>query len=488
MPDILKITTPVVSKSDAQSVKPAQDAVTAFDLQNIQKVVKPEAQGDLLKQNNGMLDRQEAPTLLMNLLKDPSVTVGFLKNIFMLQEIIQLLPVNNSPLTQEIEQLFSALLVKPEEIVSELLKQENTSTVFKGDLFNFLRELVVEEPTPSAGQPGAQTPSGMQTPAPSPELKNAVAFFLKAVNGHVGNKDILDALANTTQFLSESLTPSKELSAKLAELSARFRQADAPEQFPELKQEVLAALKEVEESILFSPKMQKVSSITVYNLSRYSNNPDFLQEAITGLMIHLDARQRHQFQRALTGFFSSVRRDFSRENSGVMDVLAKIIGREVKEESINLLNADKIEKIIHSLLSSPCNFTPLLHYVVPVQVDFMKAFAEIWINPNGQEDEPEEKRSGGRDLHMLLVFDVEGMGRFEAELYVRGKVIDLSLHCPAAYVWVYDRAIRNGVASAVAGLSYQFGEISVTKLERTRSLMDVFKSLPHKRTGVNVKI
>ena len=105
MPDLLKITTPVVNKADTPSVRQAQDAVTAFDLQNIQKVVKPEAQAELLKQNNGMLENPEAPAILMNLLKDPSVTVGVLKNIFMLQEIIGLLPVNNTPLTPELEQM-----------------------------------------------------------------------------------------------------------------------------------------------------------------------------------------------------------------------------------------------------------------------------------------------------------------------------------------------------------------------------------------------
>ncbi len=447
MPDLLKITTPVVNKADTPSVRQAQDAVTAFDLQNIQKVVKPEAQAELLKQNNGMLENPEAPAILMNLLKDPSVTVGVLKNIFMLQEIIGLLPVNNTPLTPELEQMFGAMLVRPEDIVAELLRQEDTSTMFKGELFDFLRAVIAQ-------------------PGQTRETTAAVATLLKALNNYMGNQDILDAVANTLQYLGQGLEPSRELSGRLLELSSLFRRSEAPEQFQALKQEVLSILKEVEESILFSPKMQKVSAITVYNLSRYNDNPSFLQESISNLLINLHARQ----------------------GSSIMDILAQIIGKEAKDKELTLVNSEKIERIIHSLLSSPCNFTPLLHYVVPVQYENMRAFAELWINPNGQEDEKEQDRDGERNIHMLVVFDLEGIGRFETELYVREQTIDLSLFCPPPYVRVFERALKNGLSASMAGLSYKLGEFRVERLERTRSLMDVFKSLPYKRTGVNVKI
>ena len=36
------------------------------------------------------------------------MTVNYLKNIYMLEEIINLLPVNNNTVTQEIRQLFDA--------------------------------------------------------------------------------------------------------------------------------------------------------------------------------------------------------------------------------------------------------------------------------------------------------------------------------------------------------------------------------------------
>ena len=151
------------------------------------------------------------------------------------------------------------------------------------------------------------------------------------------------------------------------------------------------------------------------------------------------------------------------------------------------LSADKVEKIIHSLLSSPCNFTPLLHFVLPVQYQDLHSFAEIWINPNGGEDDSTRREAPEETIHMLLVFDMEHIGRFEMELYVREKVIDFALYCPGAYLPAYQE-MEEDLRTAIQSTGYQFGEMRVDRLERPRSLMDVFRSLPYKRTGVDVKI
>lgn len=134
-------------------------------------------------------------------MKDPAVTVNYLKNIYMLEEIISLLPVNNNTMTQEIRQLFNALLIKPDDIVGELVDQEYASTLFKGPLFDFLRNLLNEKP----------------------ELRLEMADFLKAVNGSVSRNDVLDSVANSLEFLSGQLAGSRNLSGTFGMLSDRIR-------------------------------------------------------------------------------------------------------------------------------------------------------------------------------------------------------------------------------------------------------------------------
>ena len=88
---------------------------------------------------------------------------------------------------------------------------------------------------------------------------------------------------------------------------------------------------------------------------------------------------------------------------------------------------------------------------------------------------------------MLLSFEIASIGRFELELFVREKTIDFSLYCPPAYTAVYG-GMEGELRRCADQTDYRIGEVRIDRLERPRSLMDVFKSLPYKRTGVDVKI
>lgn len=467
--DILKITTPLVNRAQASVGKPTVEPETQFNLQDVSRVAKPNAQAELLQQNNGLTEQENTPALLMNLLKDPSVTVSFLRNIFLLQEVVKLLPANNNPVTQEIEQLFQALMVPQDAIAGEMQRQEQASSAFKGEMFDFLRELVGQNPRYG-------------------ELHEAVANLLKAVNHMLVRRDVLSAVGNSLSYLAQELEPSRALSTRLRELAAQFQSSDAGARFELLKKGVLEVFRDIENSILYSPKLSKVLSITVYNLSRYNDNNEFFQQSVSNLLMLLPSENlRGQFARTLEQFMRGVGARQPEQPSRIMDVLTQIIGLQAQNEELSALGGEKVERIIHSLLSSPCNFTPLLHFVVPAIFEDTRAFAEMWINPNGQEDQPGRDGEGERAIHMLVVCDVEGAGRFELELYVRGEVIDLGLFCPPAFAEGY-QGLAQELPRVIRGLPYKFGNIQIDKLERPRSLVEVFRSLPNKRTGVDVKV
>ncbi|MDR0469347.1 MAG: hypothetical protein LBH09_05180 [Peptococcaceae bacterium] len=177
-----------------------------------------------------------------------------------------------------------------------------------------------------------------------------------------------------------------------------------------------------------------------------------------------------------------------RDTSKVMDALIEMLKRQSADEEAGKGEAGQVDKILHSLLSSPCNFTPLLHFVVPAYMDDVKAFAEIWINPYDDESGAQGV-AAGRRIHILMVIDVEMLGRFEAELKVRDRVIDLSLHCPAG---LEDKF--SGMLITLPGIMrnldtpYRLGRMAIETMDHQRSLMEVFKTLPYKRMGVDILI
>lgn len=475
MADIVRAATPITNKNIVQPLREHKNADLApFDIQDPTRVAKPIPDSEILKQNTGNIEQQSAPEILLDLLKDPSVTVNFIKNILMLQEIVGIISMQNKPVTEEIEQLFKQLSVKPEELAGELINQENASTAFKGELFDFLRNMIKENP--------------------SPELKQTVTNLLKAVNTENCRPEILKALSGTMKYLSETLFPNKELSAKLSNLSERFKAPEAEKEFPQLKHETAMVMQEIEKSIMFSGKLSSLCSMVTYNLSRYNTNTEFLGEAARELMTYIpDDDKRTVFLQKLYDCLSSFERPNS--NSKVLEVLVKILEKQTDSESVMQLKGESVESVIHSLLSSPSNFTPLLHFIIPVNDGTNMAFGEMWINPDEEEPKPKVKNNKGksdtddyqRTIHMLLVFDIPDIGRFETELYVRDKKIDMSLMCPAS-VENFMENISGDLKKCIGFSQYSFNNIKIGKLEKTRSLVEVFPTLPRKRTGINVRI
>ena len=277
MADILKITTPLINKSQPMDPKRPADVNTQFDIHNVNRVVKPATQEEILAQNNGLNQQEGTSEMLLSLLKDPSVAASSLKNLYLMQELIKLLPVNNETFTKEIQQLFDQMFVSQEEIAPEMLRQEQITTVFKGEMFDFLRELLGKYPDQR-------------------DLRASVVSFLKALNQHGSRGAMLESVANSLEFLSESLASSHSISERLMRLAQRFRQPGAMQNFDNLKRGALALFKEVEDSILFSPKLAKVLSIATYNLSRYNDNPMFIQESTAMVLSQLRGEQaRDQF-------------------------------------------------------------------------------------------------------------------------------------------------------------------------------------------------
>lgn len=467
MADILRVTTPLVNKNQMPPPKQQPESEIQFQLSELTKVAKTNEQEGMLQQNNTLVEK-DSSNLLMNMLKDPAATVSFIKGIFLLQEVARLLPLTNQPFTDEMAPLFEKLFVDGGNITAELLNQENDSTIFKGQLFDILRELT--------------------SSYPQPDIKESIADFLKALNSVLRNRDILDSVSNNFQFLSETLIPSKELSSKLLSLAQQFMRPQAPSEFKELKNQALALLSEVEKSVLFSDKLNKITSITVYNLSRFNQNPEHLDDTLSTLLSNIpEQSDRDRLFEAIKQFVEQVNSQPQKQNSQVMDVLAKIITFQSQKKETSPNADERIENIIHSLLSSPCNYTPLLHFVIPVEYMDVKSFAEIWINPNEEDENGQEGANREKITHVLIAFEVEDVGKFELELSAQGEKLDVSIFCPSEYVDQFEGLGRK-ISAGISLTKYRINNLIVEKMERQRSLIEVFKTLPFKRSGINVKI
>ncbi len=492
MADILRVSFPGSEKNYVNPTRIAPEVNAPFNIVDLARVTKPHSENSLLQQNNSGLEQSNAPAILQEMLEDPKVTVTFLRNIFMLEEIFRLLPSNNSVVTEELQKLFDSLMLKPDQLLNELLRQSGASTKFTGDVFSIFRAL----------EQGGDN-----------RMRDAVVNLLKAFSGMQGRQEIMRSVSNNLYFLGISQQPLKEFSDKLLSLSQQFNAPNA--NFEALKSEVLELLKQQESSLLNSPSLQKLSAMLVYNLSRYQSNADFLPDAINRLAILFERdgaptqellkqlinnlTENPQLKANLLEQLSAARPDYhallrtmlassesmESANSGskVMAALAEIITKEGRLSDLQLVSDSRINDIITSLLSSPCNYTPLLHMVFPLDFLDMRSFAEMWVDNNPEEWGAGEKKD---TQHVLIAFDIEGIGAFETEIFVQGKEMQILLLCPSDHTESFS-AMKRSLPRIAAQSGYRLTDCHVDELARGRSLMEVFKELPNRRMGLNVK-
>lgn len=464
MPDILKVTTPLVNKNRPVSPGQATRAVDPFNLVNPNKVVNAHNQTQLLKQNTSSLGG-DAQAMLLTLLKDPDVAVSYLQNICSLEQIYKLLPANNKTVTPEIENAFASLMLSPEELVPEMQNQENASTRFRGELFDFLRDV-------------------RNTYFDSPVRQLALSQLLKAVIRQWEGTDTIDALVNNLQYLSKTMTMNQTIHDTLTNLIKQLASYERPADFAPLKAQTLVMIQTLGDSIFCDDEAKKMLAIAKYNLSRAADGTEPLNEAVYRLKQHLPLQERQKLTALVQGFDPEQVGDEPIQSKSMAALVTLLSGRAGQSDESVSVEA-KTEKMLMSLLSSPCNFTPLLHFILPTRIDAGNAFAEIWINR-----EPADREDGGppEDLiHFLVVMDIPQAGRFEAELMAKDKTVDFNLYAPLGCEDICAQ-LMGVIPKIIAQTSYRPGKVEVRPLAHPRSLMEVFKSLPYKRVGVDVKI
>lgn len=104
-----------------------------------------------------------------------------------------------------------------------------------------------------------------------------------------------------------------------------------------------------------------------------------------------------------------------------LDKLTDFIGKNINHEAIQSLDDFNASNLLQSLLNAPGVFTPLAHYILPLQIEDTKAFGELWVD--NDENNPNNTPVGQKNYHLFLTFDVESIGRFEVDMYALGENI-----------------------------------------------------------------
>ena len=171
--------------------------------------------------------------------------------------------------------------------------------------------------------------------------------------------------------------------------------------------------------------------------------------------------------------------------SSTLDNLTDFIEKNINNPALKSLDSFNASNLLNSLLNAPGVFTPLAHYILPLDVDGTRAFGELWVD--NDENNPNNTPGTQRNYHLFLTFDVESIGRFELDMYALGEEVNLSLLYPSSF----EKAIepfKDRVNKIVRSSGYQTRAFETAPLRKPHNLVEVFPKITEKRTTLSKRV
>ena len=441
MADSLKVS-PTMIKQPAVSRHQA-DPQVPFQIKDVSKVNNLNVSKQTSSQNQTLLN-SDGPKILMDLLKNPENSTHFLHSLYLLQEISQLVPIDNTVLSIELEKLFNSIFLKSDHVLSELLNQSKQSSLLKGELFDWIRNTLLLHP----------------------EYEQKFIQLLKSMNHMKSKESYRQSLINQTLYLKNEFQNTKQITTIEAYLSKLEDNTDLSKSFIEM-------VYELEKSVVYQLEIKRNIGIMQYNLSRY-----LMESNIDELLEFFKDSLKEEFNH-----FNHLLNDYIKEPlnaynpSSVIEKITQVLELEVSHSSILGLTHEKIESIVISLLSSPSHFVPLLHFVLPMQSELLQAYSELWIDV---------KKDDGQNLnHVLCAIEIEQFGHFEIELWQVNDRIKCDVYCPTELLELF-KPVVNNLSKRIFESSYKLDQVNIKSLSQARSLLDVFTHLGELQNGINV--
>lgn len=443
MADTLKIS-PTMIKQPAVS-RNQSDPQVPFQIKDVTKVNNLNTSKQTSSQNQTLLN-SDGPKLLLDILRNPESTTQFLHSLYLLQEVNQLIPLDNLSLNSELELLFQSIFLKSDSLLTELLNQSKQTSVFKGELFDWIRNLLVQYPM----------------------SENSLIQLLKSMNQIKSKPQYHESLLNQAEYLEKEFINPKQNESIKQFIESLHNNSD------QLSKQLKDIIQLLEKSILFNPQTQKNIGIMQYNLSRYLMDTDIndVLESFKGLL----ADDFTKFELLVKEYIKLPYKSINTSN--MLDKITELLDKQIKQSSQLDIPYKKLEKIVISLLSSPSNFVPLLHFILPMQGNKLQAYSEVWV------DIEDSSQKIDQSIHVLCAIEIENMGSFEIELWNRNNHIKIHVYCPESKLDIF-KPIVSKFSKHILDSKYSLDNVQIYPLIQKRSLMDVFEHLSLKQSGLD---
>lgn len=472
MSDILKVTTPVQGYENTTKTNP----ISPNDpkIQNIvdpSKVTRPDGRtggtdhsGD---ENNFTFNYGSNFDKFLYLIRNtPSLTES-LSGVLLSMMGNMAGTVEEGEFSQDVTAFLEAMKMTDTQILDFLKDQSSLSSKFKSPFFDMLREVFQE--------------------TNSIDMKSGILNFLRKFNDTASMEHTFGNIAqNLGQILKSIPTSYRE---PLSEMMSRLMPGNSAEANVNnsilLKNEIIPFLSQYISRTHDLGKTRDLITLLTLNIARYENsNPDDLQndiksllgfKTVKGRLGEIDAQQ-------LTNLLLNPKTE--EEKYSITDKLVSIIRRGLNGEN-GFESKGIFENIVNAILVNESVYMPLMHMILPANIDGKLLFSELWVDPDEQNGKNEGDDS--RKIKLFIKFDISEIGYFDLIINWQNGNVDLQLFYPEKLSSL-EKEIKKGIGSIVEKNGLSFRSLMVEKSIKPKTVAEVFPQIKERKNTINVRI
>jgi hypothetical protein len=435
------------------------------------KVVRPDGRTDTgQEQNNRMgLNYESNYDNFMQMVNtSPKLTQIFTQLIFSGMSNLVEAGIGET-FAKEIAGFFEQMKMSEEEAIVFIKNQMNGAVRFKGALFNLLRQ-VMNETT-------------------SVDLKAGILDFVKRYGDMAASKHLLDNIASNIEEIKQYMFKADReiLETMFARMNMDDSQNYTKENLQILKNEILPFLSKYISKTHDMGKIRNVISLLAFNIARYENGSlESLSQSFKRLM---------NFQ-AFRGHFKGVNgdelievlanADFDQEagKNNWADSFLNIMRLGVKGEA-GLENKQLFENIMNAILLNESVYMPILHLMLPIELNGNLMFSEIWVDPDAEGSNAGESQE--RKIKLLVKFDIKHVGFFDLILLYSDGKADVQLYYPKKLAPL-EKEIEKGMTTIMSKNHIEAQTLLVDQNKSSKALSDIFPKIHERKNVINVSV
>ena len=368
---------------------------------------------------------------------------------------------------EDIQAFFQMLNMSPEKLSEFLKSQMAGANRLQGPLFDVLRQIMDE--------------------ATTVELKAGVLDLLKKYNDMSSGKHLMENIKGTLEDIEARMFKGdREGLMKLAmKLKPHTMDSNAAN-VRLLKEQIVPYMGKYVADNREMGKLRDLVTLVAFNTSRYeSGSLDNVVQAFQRLM-DFPTFQKHFKGMSVNDFRDMLRGvDYDRAagKNELTDKLLNIMQAGVKGEA-GIENKEAFVNIMRSILVNESVYMPVMHVMLPVILDGVPMFSEMWVDP---DEESGNQGSKERGIKLLIKFDMKDVGFFDMMLYYEKGKIDMLIHYPEELSG-HESDIRENIRKIMSKNELELEYLGVEQNKPPIQVSAAFPKIFERRNSINVTI